>query len=143
MSNFAFLEQKLKFLHGFYETTTQSFREIRRKIEAQEDPYVPVWDGEPDGAPPFLDEWMDATEGLRVQEQLCLNLLQRSLREFLVNTIQEHREYPKSQPAKGGNWFENYQEWFKDGCGIDWTQAGVDLSRIEELSFARNCVQHG
>ena len=29
------------------------------------------------------------------------------------------------------------------GTGIDWTQAGVDLARIEELSFARNCVQHG
>jgi len=139
MSNFAILEQKLSFLRDFYATTTASFREIKRKIEAHEEPYVPTW-SEEDDEPPFLSEWLDADESLRLQQQLCLNLLQRSLREFLDKTIRQH---PSSRPAKKGNWFSNQKKWFLEELGIDWDAADTRLDRIEELTLARNCVQHG
>jgi hypothetical protein len=83
---------------------------------------------------------MDAHEGLRLQQQTCLSLLQRSFREFLDEVV---RQQPQSRPKKGGNWFNNYQCWFLNELGIDWTKAGLNLDRIEELSFARNDVQHG
>lgn len=143
MSNFKVLESKLTFLRDFYERTTHPFREIKRKIEVHEEPYIPYWSEEPDGEPPFLSEWMDANDGLRLQEQVCLNLLQRSFREFLDGTAKEHCDYPNSKPKEKGNWFENYQKWFYEECAIDWTHAPVSLSKIEELTFARNCVQHG
>lgn len=144
MRHFKDLEGKLKFLRDFYEKTTHPFREIMRKIESHEEPYVPCWNGEePDGDPPFLTDWLDAVDGLRLQEQVCLSLLQRSFREFLDDTAKEHCDYPNSKPNAKGNWFENYKKWFYEGCAIDWSQAPMSLSKIEELTLARNCVQHG
>lgn len=142
MDNFAILQQKLTFLRAFYDLTTRPFREIQRKIDAHEEPYVPRWDGEdePSGEPPFLDEWLEAAEGLTLQEQACLSLLQRSFREFLVSTVRNH---PGGKPMEGGNWFQKYQQWFLTECDVDWTQAPVNLGLIEELSLARNCIQHG
>ena len=114
MSNFEVLQYKLKRLRGFYETTTQPFHEIMRKIDAHETPYVVEYDGnEPDGDPPFEADWTLATEDLNLQEQLCLNILQRTLREFLVSTIRAHPGYPQTKPDECGNWFENYQKWFR------------------------------
>ena len=140
MGSFAILEQKLSFLKRFYAQTTAPFREIKRKIEAHEDPYIPSSREDEYDEPPFLSEWLEADESLRLQQQLCLNLLQRSLREFLDKTVRQH---PKSRPAKKGNWFVNYKKWFLKELAINWDDAGINLDRIEELTLARNCVQHG
>lgn len=140
MINFGILETKLAFLRTFYTQTTEPFREIKRKIERKEEPYIPVWSEYGYDEPPFLSEWLEADELLKLQEQLCLGLIQRTLREFLDKTVRQH---PQSRPARKGNWFENYKKWFLGELNIDWDASGVNLGRIEELTLARNCVQHG
>ena len=86
---------------------------------------------------------MEADEGLKLQLQVCLTLLQRSFKEFLDKTIQQHEEYPQSRPKKGENWFESYKAWFWAEAAIQWDDAPVSPVRMEELTIARNCIQHG
>lgn len=138
MDYLALLNDNLKFLRWFYEQSVMPFREIKRKIEGQEDPYIPA--GYECDEPPFLSEWQEADEALKLQGQVCLSLLQRSFREYLDSTVQRH---PKAQPARKGNWFANYKKWFLEEAAIDWDKSPVPLSRIEELTIARNCVEHG
>jgi len=143
MSNFEILDSKISFLQVFYQQTTDPFREIERKIDANEEPYVAHGNPEDYDEPPFLTEWQEADEGLRLQGQVCLALLQRSFREFLKATVRQHRDYPNSRPKEKGNWFENYKTWFREEAAIDWGEAPISLNRIEELTIARNCIQHG
>jgi hypothetical protein len=141
MSSFEILEGNLRFLRNFYETTTLPFLEIKRKTEVGEPPYVPT--RPPEDEPPFLAEWLDANDALRLQEQVCLSLLQRSFRDFLDVTMQQHPQYQINKPTGKGNWFEKAKKWFLDVLSIDWSRAGVNLTRLEEMSLARNSIQHG
>ena len=133
------LVSNLRFLRWFYELSITGFVDIKRRIDAQEEPYVPRSGYEYD-EPPFLSEWLDADEARKLQGQVCLSLLQRSLREYLDSTVKRH---PGSRPKRKGNWFGNYKEWFLSEIGIDWEKSPVPLTRIEELTIARNCVEHG
>jgi hypothetical protein len=84
-------------------------------------------------------EWLDANQAIQLQGQLCLNLLQRSLLEYLDETV---KLSSRQSPNNKNNWFKNYKEWFLD-AGVNWIDSGADLSLIEELTLARNRVQHG
>lgn len=139
MDYLALLNDNLQFLRWFYEQSVRPFAEIKRKIEGQEDPYVPRAGYEYD-EPPFLPEWSDAEQALKLQGRVCLSLLQRSFREYLDSTVQRH---PKSQPERKGNWFANYKKCFLEATAIDWDKSPVPVSRVEELTIARNCVEHG
>jgi len=68
-----------------------------------------------------------------------LNLLQRSLLEYLDETV---KLSSRQAPNKRNNWFENYKRWFLD-VGVDWAASGADLLLIEEMTMARNRIQHG
>jgi hypothetical protein len=139
VDHFGFLRDNLLFLRWFYEQSTKSFSEIKRRIEAYEEPYVPRADYD-DAEPPFLSEWLEANDAIKLQGQVCLSLLQRSFREYLDSTVKLH---PQSQPERKGNWFDNYKRWFLHEAGIDWERSPVAPVRIEELTIARNCVEHG
>jgi hypothetical protein len=107
-------------------------------------PYAPENDPQyhPEGdEPPFLSEWLNADEGRRLQQQACLTLLQRSFREFLDAAVCQHHEYPDNHPKEKGNWFKNYKRWFLKE-GIDWDKAPTSSFDMEELTLARNSVQH-
>jgi len=115
-------------LRVFYRLTTQAFREIKRKIDAGEEPYVARGDPEDYDEPPFLTEWQEADEGLRLQGQVCLTLSQRSFREFLKATLRQRRDYPNSKPKENANWFDNYKTWFWEEAAIDWGKAPISLN---------------
>jgi len=136
---FAMLKDNLQFLKWFYEQSVAPFKDIKRKIDAQEDPYISRGDYESE-EPPFLSEWLDADDALKLQGQSCLSLLQRSFREYLDSTVTRH---PETRPEKKGNWFVNYKRWFLEEAAVDWDKSPVPLDRIEELTIARNCVEHG
>jgi len=146
MSDLEILAGKLTFLRDFYALTTKPFQEIKRKIDVREKPYIDHANSEDYDEPPFLSEWLDADAGLKLQQQVCLTLLQRSFKEFLDRTIRQHCDYPASGPRKpknGESWFDTYKAWFWEGAAIDWDKSPVSLGKMEELSLARNCVQHG
>lgn len=142
MSDYEIMAYKLVSFRQFYDETTGVFVEVKRKIEAEEEPYVPRGDPESYSEPPFLTEWIEADEKLRLQRQLCLSVLQRTLVEFMNSVIARHPHFPKNKPDDR-NWFKTYQRWFLDELRIDWMQSGADLKMLEELTHARNSVQHG
>ncbi|SRR5712692_459950 len=134
------LRDKLDFIHRFYDTAAQPFTEVIHKIENHEEPYITY--GEPvSDDPPFLLEWLEAKESLNILGQSCLCLAQTSLKDFLMAFIRRSR---KDLPAKqkGESWFEAFQRFFLEVCGIDWTKTGVDLSLLEQVNLARNDIQH-
>src|SRR5271170_5951135 len=133
------LNDKLKFTAWFLELSTASFREIKRKITVGEHPYESGTRSEEDSEPPFAIEWLNADQAIQLQGQLCLNLVQRSLCEYLEQTV---KLSPRKPPSKKGHWFENYKRWFLEE-GIDLSGSGADLLLIEELTLARNRIQHG
>jgi len=142
--NLSTLESKLRFLRSFYQLTTEPFREIMRKIEVGEEPYVP--NDREDDEQPFLGELRQAEEGLELQGQVCLTVLQRSFKEFLDATLREHRKYlnknrKSNTERKSKDWRDTYHSLFRE-VPIDWDKAPVEPSTMEELTLARNCVQH-
>jgi hypothetical protein len=112
MNRLPILEDKLQFLRTFYQLTTEPFSEIKRKIDAGEEPFVDRRNPEDYDEPAFLTEWQDADQGLKLQQQVCLNLLQRSFREFLDSTVQQCGGKPQ-KPKRGECWFDTYKAWFQ------------------------------
>jgi hypothetical protein len=51
----------LAFVEQFYVNCCVPFVERKRKIEAEEEPYIPVYSEDPD--PPFLSEWIGGKQG--------------------------------------------------------------------------------
>jgi len=139
MQRLKILRDKLDFICWFFDLTTAPFAEIRRKIETGESPYQSTISPEDDPESPFVNEGIDAHYALQLQGQLCLNLLQRSLLEYLDETVKLSR---RKAPSKKDNWFKNYKEWFV-AEGFDWSASTACLSVIEEMTEARNRVQHG
>ena len=135
MNHFIFLRDKTDFLRAFYDLTTAPFTEIKRKIDDGEEPYVDRRNPEDCDEPLYLVHWLEADEGLKIQQQLCLNLLQRSLREFLDMTVEQRQGEPVKR-KKRENWFDAYKIWFLEEAGVNWEKAPVPLSRIEELTIA-------
>ncbi len=139
MQRLKILHDKLQFISWFFGLSTAPFNGIRQKIKKGVNPYnssaVPAESSEP----PFAVEWCDANQAIQLQGQLCLNLLQRSVMEYLDETV---KLSSRQGPSKKNNWFGNYKKWFMD-AGVDWNDSGADLSVIEELTLARNRIQHG
>jgi len=139
MQRFKILQDKLEFIRWFFDLTTAPFVEIKRKIESGEYPYQSSISPEEESEPPFVIEGMDAHNAIQLQGQLCLNLIQRSLLEYLDDTVKLSR---RKAPSKKNNWFKNYNKWFLEE-GVDWSASTACLSQIEEMAVARNRVQHG
>ena len=97
-----FLRERTKFIRQFYDAASFPFLERRRKIEAEEDPFVPPYSE--DGEPPFLEEWVEADDSLQVLGYACINLLAAGFHLFF-KTWESELQTPalKSEFKKG--WF--------------------------------------
>ena len=73
-----FFKEWTRFLRYFYDSAAAPFSETMRKIEAEEAPF----DSPPyreDGEPPYLDEWVEASDAVEVLGRSCLSMLSASL----------------------------------------------------------------
>jgi len=142
MDILAGLKDKLRFIERHYETASFPFREIRRKINASEEPFEPPpFDPENcDGEPPFLEEYLEATESLNIEGQAALKLVQSALRKYLSSFVEM---YGIPIKATGKNWIERYKKHFLETYSIDFDKAPVPLEQLEEVNFARNDLEHG
>lgn len=73
-----FFKGRTRFLPYFYDSAAAPFRETMRKIEAGEAPFASPPYRE-DGEPPYLDEWVEASEAVEVLRRSCLSMLSASL----------------------------------------------------------------
>jgi hypothetical protein len=138
-----FLRQRTKFVRQFYDIAALPFEEKKRKIEAEQEPYVPPYSE--DGEPPFLEEWIQVNESLDVLGHSCISMLSASLQLYLktwdtklgLRCDSAHkREFNKS------GWINAYRVCFREQVGIKWEEGPADLHVLEEVVLARNRVQH-
>jgi len=136
------LREKLRFIERFYAEASASFVETKRKIEAEEPPFVPrPFDPERDmdTEPLFLTEWQDADDAINIVGQAALSLVQASLREYL--DAFGWLSKMKSRTGRG-DWFARYKAFFLEAYDIDWDAGPVPTAQIEEINLARNDIQH-
>ena len=71
-----FLGERLAFIEQLYVNSAAPFIERKRKIEAEEEPFVPPYSEDPE--PAFLSEWLEAEESLQVIGHTCISMLSAS-----------------------------------------------------------------
>jgi hypothetical protein len=149
----AFLQIRLDFLGQLYRTSTAPYIERKRLIETGQSPYEPPYSE--DDEPPFLSEWLEADQSLRVLGQMFISAIAASLQLYIKESLQNMRrrvrhqkmkdvrpteEYKKVFKAEG--WLGGYKAYFSEQFGIEFSKSGCDLNILEGLVLARNRSQH-
>lgn len=138
-----FLKVRTEFIRQFYETAGEPFQEIMRQIEAEEPPYDPPYSE--DGEPVFLDEWLQANDGLQILGRTCLSMLSPTLQLYFKIWESELRiewsEGERKRAFKNG-FLRGYQRCFGEALDLPWAQCPADLALIEQVTLARNRDQH-
>ena len=138
----SFLKLRTAFIRYFYENSVRPFNEIKTAIENEEDPYIPPYSE--DGEPPFLEEWMDAEQGVDTVGHACISMLSSSLQLFLkswVNRMEKEHGMKFNTDFKKKGWFNGYKQIFMQ-LQLPLSQCTVDLDVVEQVTLARNRVQH-
>lgn len=138
-----FLDQRLAFIKQLYVNSSASFIERKRKIEAEEEPFVPPYSE--DAEPAYLSEWLEADESLQVLGGVCVSMLSASFHLYF-KTWEHQLGIPVDKSLKPifrkRGWFHGYREYFFRHFGINFEGSPCQLALLEELVLARNRVQH-
>ena len=138
----AFLKLRTDFIRYFYETSVKPFNKIKTSIENEEEPYIPPYSE--DGEPPFIAEWMDAEQGIDTVGHACISMLSSSLQLFLkawASRLEKANGKKFKANFKKKGWFEGYKQIFTQ-MNLPLSQCLVDFDVIEQVTLARNRVQH-
>lgn len=138
-----FLEQRLTFIEQLHENAASPFVERIRKIEAEEEPYVPPYSEDPE--PAFLSEWIEANDSLQVLGRSCISMLAAAFHVYF-KTWEKQLAKPVTPSLKitfsKRGWFAGYMAYFNHYFGIKFEGSGCNLALLEEIVLARNRVQH-
>lgn len=135
-----FVSNKLGFIQRHYSIATQPFLTRKQQIEDGEPPFDSDPNAEPESdEPPFLKEWIEADESINIVGYTCLCMVQSVLLEYLREKFSE-RGY-RLPPGNGGI-LVRYRDFFLDELGIDWSAGPVPFEVLEDVSLARNSIQH-
>ena len=139
-----FFKERTRFLRHFYDTAAEPFRETMRKIEVGETPF----DNTPyreDGEPPYLDEWVEASEAVEVLGRSCLSILSASLNLYF-RTWEEELSVRWSdgerKRAFQNGYLDGYRIYFEAVLEQSWEDCPADLALVEQITLARNRDQH-
>jgi hypothetical protein len=133
----------LAFVRQYYREAATPFIERKRKIEAEEEPFVPPYSE--DSEPAFLAEWIEADESLHVLAYSCVSMLASALHLYLEEWVRQSRvpvdvERHKAAFKKGR--LAGYGAHFAERFGLDLTSGPANLDLLGEVVLARNVVQH-
>lgn len=137
-----FLKLRTAFIRYFYENGVKPFNEIKNAIENEEEPYIQPYSE--DGEPQFLEEWMEADQGVDVVGHVCISMLSSSLQLFLkswVHRLEERHGMKFNVSFKKKGWFNGYRQIFQQ-LQLPLSECTVDFSVVEQVALARNRVQH-
>lgn len=137
-----FLKERTRLIRVYYAKTSQPFREILRKIEAEEEPFVPPYSEDPE--PAFLTEWLETRDLLEVTGRSCISMLAASLTLFLRYWERQLGLICKDtgeQVFRGGL-LNGYRYCFETVSGKSWESCPANLALIEQVLLARNRDQH-
>jgi hypothetical protein len=134
------LKSKLRFVKFFYSTASTCFQTEMDKIKQHEAPYD-RFDQE-NGDPPFVDEYIEFSDGLQTLGNQTLSLVSVVLQEYLAAVT---NQLGLGQPPKvrGKGIFQRYCHLILERTGVDITKLGADCALIEGIFLARNLIQHG
>lgn len=138
MDVFHFLRERTRFVAQLYDTSVKPYLEIIRKIEAEEDPFVPPYSEE--GEPPFLAEWAEAQASINLLGAACLSMLSDSLKLYFVTWARQLKLDCKKETKKG--FLHGYLACFQKNTQIDLNDCPADLNIVEQVTLARNTSQH-
>lgn len=138
-----FFSRRVEFIRQFYSMASAPYVERKRKIEAQEEPFVPPYSE--DDEPPFLEEWLETDESLHVLAYSCVSMLAAALHLYFEAWVRESRvqvdeELKKSFKKVG--WFTGYRTHFSQRFEIDFEFCPENLQLLEEVVLARNRFEH-
>jgi len=135
----SFLADRLRFITYFYDQSIQPFKEIMRKIDAQEEPdEMPAYYEEEE--PPYLTEYLEAHEAASLLGVTCLTIVVGCFHTFLAHFIKGNFVRAKLPKVEGG-WFERYRALFHDSP-FCWDNSGADINLLSEAVFLRNDDNH-
>lgn len=138
-----FFNRRLEFIRQLYATASAPYVERKRKIEAEEEPFVPPYSE--DGEPAFLEEWIEADESLHVLAYSCVSMLAAALHLYLETWVSESRvpvdEVLKKSFKKFG-WFPGYRTHYSQRFSISFEACPENLQLLEEVVLARNRFEH-
>jgi hypothetical protein len=139
-----FLNRRTDFIRQFYATTSAPYVERKRKIEAEEKPFVPPYSE--DGEPPFLEEWIEADESLHLLAYSCISMLAAALHLYLKTWVKQSgiavTELLKKSEFKNHGWFAGYKTHFAEYFGVVFNASPANLKLLEEVVLARNRIEH-
>lgn len=138
-----FLKLRIDFVRQLNIAASRPYLERKRKIEAEEEPFIPPY--AEDGEPAFLEEWVEAEDSLHVLAYSCLSMLSAALHLYLETWVRlsgvSVEESLKKSFKKDG-WFAGYRAHFFQRLEIDFAEAPVNLRLLEEMVLARNRIEH-
>jgi hypothetical protein len=139
-----FLNRRIEFIRQLYGTASEPYVERIRKIEAQEEPFVPPYSEGTE--PPFLEEWLEADESLNILAYSCVSKLAAALHLYLETWVRESGipvdESLKKSVFKKGGWFGGYKVHFAQCFAIDFEAGPANLGLLEEMILVRNRIEH-
>jgi len=138
-----FLKERTRLIRQYYEQAAEPFSDIIRKIETEEEPFVPPYSEAPE--PAFLAQWIEATELLEVTGRCCVSMLSASLQLYLqtwdrmlgLQCKTGFKANFKRDGLVGG-----YRQCLAERLGLDWNTCPADFAIIEQVVLARNRDQH-
>lgn len=138
-----FLKERTRLIRQYYDSSARPFTETMRKIEEQEEPFVPPYSE--DCEPAFLNEWIEAKELLEITGRCCISMLSTALdlyfktwdRELKLHCGQDFKKFFKDGGLVGG-----YRACIAMRLDLNWGNCPADLTIIEQIVLARNLDQH-
>jgi hypothetical protein len=133
-----FLRRRTKFIRRFYDEAVASFEERKRKIEAEEPPFIPPYSEYSE--PPFMEEWAEAKTSVEVLARTCISMLSASMELFLKSLMAQ--AHARCAGRKKNAFLWGYGDCFERQLQIDWSKCPADMAIIEQVALARNRDQH-
>lgn len=132
-----------------YCTSTGPYIERKRLIEARLPPYEPPYSEEDEQ--PYLPEWLEADQSLRVLGQMFIAAVAASLQLYLKEALFNMRRRVRHEKMKhvrliedyknslwGEGWLNDYKTYFREQFGIEFSESKCDLNVLEGLVLALN-----
>lgn len=139
-----FFKERTRFIRKFYIVAATPFTQTMRAIEGGGAPFDDPPYSE-DGEPPYISEWIEASEALEVLGRTCLSMLSPSLQLYFRTWedqlgIKWEKGERKAAFKKG--FLEGYLTCFEGALGISRENCPANLDMIEQITLARNRDQH-
>lgn len=139
-----FLSRRIDFIRQYYATASAPYIERKRRIKAEEEPFVPPYSE--DGEPAFLEEWLEADESLHVLRYSCISMLSASLHLYLESWVKQSgiavEESLKKSIFNKRGWFCGYGAHFTKHFNIAFKTGPSNLKMLNEVVLVRNRIEH-